>query len=74
MAESNLQDMTSDIDDLFTMVLVDLIPEIAKELTEGGHIELEPQVLILVFSQGSMPVRLIDKIGINFKLLVCLNS
>jgi hypothetical protein len=43
MADS-LAEMTNDVDDLFSVVLVDLIPELAKELLDSGNIELEPQV------------------------------
>ncbi len=50
MADSSLHDLASDVDDLFAMVLVDLIPEIAKELADSGNIELEPQVQKLVIS------------------------
>jgi hypothetical protein len=51
MADLSLQDMTGDENDLFGMVLVDLIPDLANELVECGHIELEPQVNIPPTSQ-----------------------
>jgi hypothetical protein len=47
MADMSLQEMTGDTDDLFSMVIVDLIPDIAKELVNSGHIELEPQVKLV---------------------------